>query len=147
MDTPVAPPDDDQKSPWQFKSFSTSARVLAKQCADRADMSYQDWVAKAVRTQARIDEGNYVEPPTLKTRVERVIVDFEGLTQALQGAVLVEQASGKKMSARDAAGYYSLLRDKLREAKGLPPVQPRKPRGALVEHLQMKEISDDGDNS
>lgn len=127
----------DERAPWTIKSVRVETRDLAVRSARAQGVTMGEWMDRAVPRQAEADKGNQVIPPgqpgqsltLLNPMPERETmgkpVDSAGLESLANMAMMLGKGAdmpGIKGAARDAA---ALLRDKLREARGMPPRRPR----------------------
>ena len=59
---------EEDKASWTIKSVPVETRKLAVACAAKQGQTMAEWLAKAVRTQANLEEGERVLPPAASWR-------------------------------------------------------------------------------
>lgn len=112
----------DEKKAFNLRDFPVAERKFIKDCANRAGLTMPEWIVMAAHTQARVDAHENVFPPAHATASNGVSVsDDIGLLDLLNAA---GAATGGR--PRAVPGLVSLLAARVREAKGLPPLAPRK---------------------
>jgi hypothetical protein len=125
--------DEKAAAPWTIKSVKVETRKLAVDSAMKQGITMAEWLDRAVRNQANLDKGNQVIPPgqtgqtlarpdpvQLPTPTGKLPMDLAGLADALRAVAALTEAAAMpvpKALAREAAG---LLRQQIREARGLP---------------------------
>lgn len=117
------PDSEDAKAPFQIRDFRVATRELGKTCANRAGLTMAEWADRAFHTQARVDANDqqvFVPPPKSAPEQARDTHLAELLTSA--GAATAHDPRGLKA----VPGMVSLLAERVRAARGLPPRALRK---------------------
>jgi len=121
-----------ERAPWTIKGMDVETRKLVVKCATQRGQSVAVWLETAVRNQANLEAGDRIEmpgqprptaPPNGQTGF-----DLAELMAALQTAQAAAEAAGIAMPKDVARHGFALVRTRMREARGLPPLAPRKPR-------------------
>ena len=110
--------DQDEKKPFQIKSFATADRELAKAASMRAGLNMGEWVGRAVRTQDRVDRQESIFPPVAPSRTAEA--DDTALISLMTAAAALAAANPRQL--RGVPGLTSLLAARVRQARGLPPL-------------------------
>lgn len=130
--------DADGKKPFQIRGFPVATRKLALACAAKAGLTMPEWMDRAVHSQSRIDRDESVFPPLAK--VNGHADDDEGLVELLNAAAAIAAANGRQL--RSVPGLTSLVAERVRKARGLPPLAPR--RLGVKHTLQISKTEADG---
>ena len=125
--------DEPERAPWTIKSVSVETRKLAVASAAKEGVTMAEWLDRAVRHQAELDKGNQVIPPGLPgqsvARFDPVqppdgtgkpAMDLSGLADALRAVATVAGAADMPVPKSLAREASALLRQQIREARGLP---------------------------
>lgn len=121
---------DDERAPWTIKSVRVETRKLAVASAMKQGVPMAEWMDRAVRTQANVDKGNQVIPPGQSPPPRFAPVqlpdetgkpmDLTALADALRAVATVAGAADMPVSKSLAREASALLRQQIREARGLP---------------------------
>jgi hypothetical protein len=130
-----------QRAPWTIKAVDVETRRLAVRCATRRGLTMPAWLETAVRNQASIEAGDQVilpekpgQTPALIGQTTAPAIDLGELARAVQAAQEIATAAGVAVPKDIARHTFGLLRARLRDARGLPPRMPRKPRQTTIDH-------------
>lgn len=134
-----------ESAPWQIKSMPIGTREKAVRYAKMRGETMAEWMARAVDTQASIEDGDRVLPPgePEQTHHSRPMsgVNLETVAVVLQ-AMAAAQASGLPVSKTAVRETVGLIREQMRAARGLPVSQTRPRIGQTISHDD--DISDLG---
>ena len=120
-----------ERAPWTIKSVSVETRKLAVASAAKQGVTMAEWLDRAVRNQANLDKENQVIPPsqTGQTLIPFAPVqlleqpgkpmDLAGLADALRAVATITEAAAMPISKSLAREASALLRQQIREARGL----------------------------
>ncbi len=119
------------KAPFQIRDFKIATRELGKTCAHKAGLTMAEWADRAFRTQARVDANEQVifDPPPKPSMTQARDAQLAELLTAA-GTATAHDPRG----LRAIPGMISLLQDRVRVARGLPPLPPRATRKTPVKH-------------
>lgn len=123
------------KAPWTIKAMPSVARELATRRAKQAQQNVGDWLAAAIESHVEQERRASVIPPGQGGQTNQSVarydpapqpLDLLTLAQAVASVTAMAQAAAETPAlrglSRDVAG---LLRDQVRQARGLPPVSRR----------------------
>lgn len=126
-------PDEPERAPWTVKSVNVETRKLAVASATKEGVTMAEWLDRAVRNQADLDKGNQIIPPGQpKQSVARFApaqppdgtgkpaMDLSGLADALRAVATIAGAAAMPVPKSLAREALALLRQQIREARGLP---------------------------
>jgi hypothetical protein len=119
--------DADGKAPFQIRAFPVVTRKLALACANKSGLTIPEWMDRAVHSQARLDQGENIFPPSRPGSPAppptplASDADLIGLLHA--AAALAATDPERKVAA--IPGLKTLLAERVRSARGLPPVKLR----------------------
>jgi hypothetical protein len=97
----------------------------AKLAANRQDETMGEWLSRAVKQLAAMEEGGREFGPGERT--ERKPLTAEQVAALMQAAAQLALATGKPAPKSHAHGLRAVVDDLTRQARGLPP-KPVKPR-------------------
>lgn len=122
-----------ERAPWTIKSVRIETRKLAVASAAKEGVAMAEWLDRAVRHQAEFDKGNQVIPPRQPgqavarfapvqppDQTGKPAVDLAGLADALRAVATVAGAADMPVPKALAREASALLRQQIREARGLP---------------------------
>lgn len=92
----------------------------AKTAANRADETMGEWLSRAVKHLADMEEGGREFGPSERIS-ERKPLTSEQVAALMQASAQLALAVGKPAPARHAAGLRAVVDDLTREARGMPP--------------------------
>jgi hypothetical protein len=95
----------------------------AKLAANRQDETMGEWLSRAVKQLADMEEGGREFGPGERT--ERKPLTAEQVAALMQAAAQLALATGKPAPKSHAHGLRAVVDDLTRQARGLPPVKPR----------------------
>lgn len=114
----------DAKAPFQIRDFLVATRELGKTCAHKSGLTMAEWADRAFHTQARVDRNEQVIfAPPKQAHPEDAARDA-ALADLLTAAGAATSHDPRGIKA--VPGLVSLLAARVRAAKGLPPLPPRK---------------------
>lgn len=109
----------DDKAPVTIKSMDQAAWETAKRSAAKAGETMAEWLARAIRQLAALEEGDRETPPGQPSKPPAPglpVAELEGLMRA---AAALADASGVPVPKRTARHAYALVSAQLRAARGL----------------------------
>lgn len=123
---------DTDKASWTIKSVPVETRKLAVACAAKAGENMAEWLARAVRNQAKLEAGERVIPPSRPVTNGAMVpvpfampVDLGELAELMTAAQAVAEAAGVPIPKATARHALALTTAQLRAARGLPPKRSR----------------------
>jgi hypothetical protein len=112
-------------APWMIKAMPVHVREKAVRYAKMAGVTMAEWMGRAVETQATLQDGNRVIPPSKPEQTRQASgLDLGDVAAALQ-AMAAAQAAGLPVSKAAVRGVVALIREDVRAARGLPDRQTR----------------------
>ena len=112
------------------KGVEVEAWEMAKDLSNRHDESLGSVVSRAIRQLHQIDRGPRELPPLVSANLipKTANPDDDGLVALLNAAAAIAASNERKLSS--VPGLTSLVAERVRAARGLPPLAPRRLRGA-----------------
>ncbi|MDA8249432.1 MAG: hypothetical protein M0Z28_09645 [Rhodospirillales bacterium] len=120
---------------WTIKAVDVPTRKTAVDCAGRAGLSVAQWLERAVRTQANVDEGNAVIPPDERPTApaNHPMPKMDDILHAIS----VLAAAGVPVPKALGRQVYAAIGAEVRRRRGLAPLsrpgQPKRLRGPTIE--------------
>jgi hypothetical protein len=92
----------------------------AKTCANRSDETLGEWLSRAVKHLADMEEGGREFPPGVPDRPRQAMTP-EQVAALMQATAALQTAAGRPVPQNSAAGLRAVADDLVRAARGLPP--------------------------
>jgi hypothetical protein len=139
-------PDEEERdrSNWTIKNVEVEVRKLALAQATKQGLAMHEWLARAVRSQARLEAGYAVIPPERPpwpgqpSPPGRPTIIPAELSDLMRAAAELAQASGVPPKGA-AKQCYALMTEWAREARGLPPPKKRNSNEAVIDLEQLAD--------
>jgi hypothetical protein len=118
----------DAVKPWTIKAIATEARDAAIAQARTENLTVGQWLERRIREwtgdAARAAPGS-------------TTISMAELTNAMNAAAATSNSSGVPLPKRTAGHAFTLLTNRLREARGMPALQPRKTTPGKAKTLEL----------
>lgn len=125
------------KAPWTIKAMDIETRRMATTCAQKQGLTVAEWLDRAVRTQAQVDEGNRIEMPSAGGGRSGKVYFEVSADQPARLDLGGFNATGATLAAMEGAGIkvprsitrelFRGMRNALLAEQGLPLTLPGKP--------------------
>ncbi|MDA8251106.1 MAG: hypothetical protein M0Z28_18310 [Rhodospirillales bacterium] len=120
------------RKPWSIRDCPVSTSETAVECARRQGQTVAEWVTRAVKLLSDMESGERVIPPDERPSdgARQAVIPMETAEIALAAEALARlQTEGIPRDVRRHAA--ALIRDRMRAARGMPPVKRRQTRALI----------------
>jgi hypothetical protein len=136
------------RSNWTIKNVEVEVRKLALAQATKAGVAMHEWLARAVRNQAKLEAGDHIIPPDRvswpngqpngEPGQHALPTSISELVEMMNATLALSQAGSPLGSV--ASDARAVLRKWLRQAGELPPLPPPKRKPPAIKNEMIEDV-------